>query len=134
MVLEKFSEATILFSWGNEAERKVVVRLVSEIGGGARVIERLPIKSFTSLLKRVDLAVGGDTGPVHIAAAVGTPTVSFYRSSDARRSGPRGRNHVVVQSPLHCAKCFRTQCDKDADCRASIKPEALMTAICSLLS
>lgn len=119
-VLDVHPRSTVLLSWGNETERQAVVRIASGIGSGARVIDRYPLKGLAALLKKVDVVVGGDTGPVHIAAAVGTPTVSLYRASDGRRSGPRGKQHVIVQSPLHCARCFRTACDKDAECRRSI--------------
>ena len=133
-VLERFPASSILFSWGNEEERQVVTRLAAAIGSGARVIERYPLKGLVALLKKVDLVVGGDTGPVHLAAAVGTPTVSFYRSSDGRRSGPRGKGHGIVQATLHCTKCFRTKCDDDQKCRESIRTAALLKEIERLLS
>jgi len=132
-VLARYPESNVLLSWGNETERKVANVLAAAIGGGARVIDRYPLKGLIALLKKVDLVVGGDTGPVHLAAAVGTPTVSFYRASDGKRSGPRGKGHVIIQSPLHCARCFRTECDKDAECRESIKVETLVKEIESLL-
>jgi heptosyltransferase-1 len=119
-VLGRFPQSTILFTWGNEAERATAATIATAIGSGARVIDRYPLKGLAALLKKVDLVAGGDTGPVHIAAAVGTPTVSFYRASLGRRSGPRGERHVIVQSPLHCTACFRTVCDNDIDCRVSI--------------
>ncbi len=128
-LLGHYPDSTILLSWGNEAEQKAVTSLAVEIGKGARVIDRYSLKGLIALLKKVDLVVGGDTGPVHLAAAVGTPTVSFYRSSDGKRSGPRGRGHVIIQSPLHCAACFQTECDKDAECRASISVKALLDGV-----
>jgi heptosyltransferase-1 len=128
-LLDRFPESSILLSWGNEAERQTVTAMAAAIGTGARVIDRYPLKGFTALLKKVDLVVGGDTGPVHIAAAVGTPTVSLYRSSDGRRSGPRGKRHVIIQSPLPCAGCFRTRCDQDAECRESITVKAVLQGI-----
>lgn len=119
-LLARYHDATVLFSWGNDVEREKVTGYAAAIGRGARVLERYPLKGFTALLKKVDLVIGGDTGPVHIAAAVGTPTVSLYRASDGKRSGPRGPHHVIIQAPLPCTACFRTRCDKDADCRKSI--------------
>ena len=128
-VLDRFREASIFFPWGNESERTAVTAIAAGIGQGARVLERYSLKGLTALLKRVDLVVGGDTGPVHLAAAVGTPTVSFYRASDGKRSGPRGERHVVIQSPMHCTRCFRTSCDKDSQCRDTIKVEAVLAGI-----
>ena len=124
-----YPESSILLSWGSEAERGEANAVASAIGEGARVIERYSLKGLTALLKKVDLVVGADTGPIHIAAAVGTPTVSFYRASDGKRSGPRGEGHTIVQAPLPCTACFRTECDKDDVCRQSIKVETLLSAI-----
>ncbi len=128
-LLAAHPESTVLLSWGNEAERAAVSDIAADIGTGARVLDRYPLKGFAALLKKVDLVVGGDTGPVHIAAAVGTPTVSLYRASDGRRSGPRGPGHVIVQSPFHCASCFRTECDRDDQCRRSITIEMVFKAV-----
>jgi heptosyltransferase-1 len=128
-LLEEHPDSTLLLSWGNEAERDRAVALAGRIGERVRLLDRYHLKGFAALLKRVDLVVGGDTGPVHIAAAVGTPTVSLYRSSDGRRSGPRGPGHAVIQSPLHCASCFRTTCDRDEECRESITAAAVLAGV-----
>jgi len=129
VLLDNNLGSSILLSWGNEAEKTAARSIATAIGSGARVIDRQSLKGFAALLKKVDLVIGGDTGPVHIAAAVDTPTVSLYRSSDGKRSGPRGKSHAIVQSPLHCAACFRTECDKDEACRRSITPEAVLNAV-----
>jgi heptosyltransferase-1 len=96
-------------------------------------MDRFPLKTLTAVLKRVDLVVGPDTGPVHIAAALGTPTVSFYRASDGRSYGPRGERHVVVQAPMECSRCMRRSCDRDRDCRESIGVETLFRGIQRLM-
>lgn len=132
-LLGRFPDSSILFSWGNEAERQVVMRISAAIGPGARVVDRYSLKGLTALLKKVDLVIGGDTGPVHLAAAVGTSTVSFYRSSDGKRSGPRGDNHVIIQSPLPCSRCFRTTCHDDEMCRQSITVDAVLHGVEKLL-
>ena len=132
-LLALYPDATLLFSWGNETERNRVTGLAGAIGRGARVPDRYHLKGFTALLKKVDLVIGGDTGPVHIAAAVGTPTVSFYRASDGKRSGPRGEHDDVVQAPFPCTACFRTNCDEDADCRRSVTVEMLLKAVRKIL-
>ncbi len=131
-LLELYPEATLLFSWGNDREREQVSGYVAAIGRGARVLERYPLKGFAALLKRVDLVIGGDTGPLHVAAAVGTPTVSLYRASAGKRSGPRGEQHVIIQAPLPCTACFRTHCDKDAVCRRSITPEMVLKGVAKI--
>jgi len=133
-ILEKYPDATILLSSGNDSERAVADRISSGVGKSARPLPKLPIKTLAAFLKKADLVIGGDTGPVHMAAAVGTPTVSFYRVTDAKRNGPAGDNHLHVQSPMHCTACLRKECDKDAACRESIKAEYIMKGVEKILS
>lgn len=132
-ILERFPDATILLSWGDAAEKGNVANIAAGIGRNARVIERHTLKELAALLKKVDLVVGVDAGPLHLAAALGTPTVSLYRATDARRVGPRGGQHVLLQSPMHCARCLRDNCDKDLQCRDTIKVEAVLAGVDSLL-
>lgn len=132
-VAARYADASIVLSWGNEEERKAAETIATGIGGAARVLPKLTVKGLCALIKKVDLVVGGDTGPVHLAAAVGTPTVSFYRSTDGQRNGPRGDSHVLVQSPLPCRACLRKECDKDRACRSSITATALLAGIDRLL-
>jgi len=129
-----FPDATILLSCGSENEQIVANQIAAHIGSNAVVLDRYPLKKFASLLKNVDVVIGADTGPVHLAAAVGTPTVSFYRSSDGSESGPRGSRHVIVQSPLPCTRCFRTSCPRDVECSDSIKVNDLFEAVSKLIN
>ena len=133
LVLSRFPDATILFSWGNGEEHGAVERIAAAIRGNIRILPRMTLKGLCAFLKKIDLVVGGDTGPVHIAAAVGTPTVSFYRATDAKRNGPKGVNHFHVQSPLQCRACLRKECDRDRQCRESITAENIMNGIENLL-
>ena len=71
---------------------------------------RLALLEMLSLLGALDLVLSSDTGPMHMACAVGTPSVSVFGPSDARRyfsggTGASGTRHVVVQAPLWCAPC-----------------------------
>lgn len=133
-VIIRYPGSAILFSWGNDAEHRIVSRLAAGIGPGAKVIERYSLKGLTALLKKVTVVVGGDTGPIHLAAAVGTATVSFYRASNGLRSGPRGDRHVIIQAPVSCSACFRTKCDKDTMCRDSITVQEVAMGVEKLVS
>ena len=133
-LLELYPDATILLSWSGEKEHEGAKEIAAGIGRQARVLPRLTLKGFAALLKKVDLMVGGDTGPVHIAAAVGAPTVSLYRATDGQRNAPRGEQHRVVQSPLSCSKCLRKSCDRDRECRMSITAEAVIDACREVLT
>lgn len=132
-IISLHPDCSILFSWGNDTEQNTAKRLAAAIGAGAKAAERYPLKRLTALLKKVDIVVGGDTGPVHLAAAVGTPTVSYYRASNGRRSGPRSSRDIVIQAPMSCTACFRTKCERDKECRESITVQAIAMSIEKLL-
>ena len=134
MLVSAFPESTILFSWGNDSEQQAAQGISEKVGTSAKVLDRMPIERLSALVSRVDMVTGGDTGIVHLAAAAGTPTVSYYRSSDGLRSGPRGDLHRIVQTPLQCSRCFKTSCNKDQQCRESITPQMLFAEISSILS
>jgi heptosyltransferase-1 len=76
----------IVLPWGSEAERKRSDRLA---GGepAARVPPRQSLPALASLLARAELVVGVDTGLVHLAAALGTATVSLFVATDPRQAG-----------------------------------------------
>lgn len=134
MIFASFPGAVLLFSWGNDSEDSAAERITTALGKQAVQLERFSIMRLAALVKKVDLVMGGDTGIVHLAAAAGTPTVSYYRASDGMRSGPRGTRDVVIQAPMPCARCFRTRCEKDGECRQSITPDLLLQAVKTALS
>ena len=134
VICRQYPDVSILLSWGNQQEQGMVSLIASGIGECARVAERYQLKPFVALLRQMDLVVGGDTGPVHLAAVLGTPTVSLYRSSDGSESGPRGAKHIIVQSPLPCTRCFKTSCSRDAECRASITVAMMFDAVRQILT
>ena len=132
-ILSSCPGSVLLFSWGNDNEYREAERIATALGDRAVQLEKLSLIGLAALVKRVTVVMGGDTGIVHLAAATGTPTVSYYRSSDGLRSGPRGERHAIVQAPMPCARCFRTRCENDEECRESITPDILLQAIGKIL-
>lgn len=65
---------------------------------------------MTAVLKAAAAAVGPDSGPGHLAAAVGTPYVTLFGPTPADRHVPYGCEHLIVQSDLNCAPCYQKQC------------------------
>jgi len=118
-----------ILTWGNQAEADAVKAIDQSTGQRCCIWPRGSLKELTALLAEVDLVVGGDTGPIHIAAAVNTPTVSIFRATDAARNAPRGEMHRSIQSRLDCSPCLKKQCDRDAECCASITVEELLPLV-----
>ncbi|MBT1071371.1 lipopolysaccharide heptosyltransferase I [Pelotalea chapellei] len=132
--LEKYSDATILINWGSPAEKALGEDIIREVGDAVRLLPWFTIRELIPVIRRMDLVIGGDTGPVYLAAAVGTPTVSYYRATSAASYAPQGEQHRSIQAPMKCAGCGRTSCDKDAECRSSISVDALFNAVVELIA
>jgi heptosyltransferase-1 len=77
---------TVLLPWGSPAEHARSARLAAG-EPAARVPPRLPLPELAALLARAEIVVGVDTGLVHLAAALGTPTVSLFVSTDPKLAG-----------------------------------------------
>lgn len=78
--------------------------------GKVRTIEST-LKQFVALTRRAKLFIGGDTGPLHLAAASGTPTVGLYGPTSPERNGPFDPRDVTVGRDLWCrADCHRRGC------------------------
>ncbi|SHI57107.1 heptosyltransferase-1 [Malonomonas rubra DSM 5091] len=118
-----------VLTWGNEEEKEAVEAIAEASDETSIVWPRGSLQDLVALLEQSELVVGCDTGPVHIAAAVGTPTVSLYRVTDATRNGPVGEIHQRLQAPLECSPCLRKHCDDDAACSCSISVDDVYTAI-----
>ncbi len=68
------------------------------------------LKDLACLYRRAALVVTTDSGPMHIAAAVGTTVVALFGPTDPRRTGPYGSRHAVIRKELPCSPCFRKTC------------------------
>jgi len=130
-LLESFGDATILIS-GNDG-RGGAEQIAQGVGRQTRLLPSLSFHGLAAIMKKVDLVVGGDCPPLLLAAALGTPTVSFYRSTDGASRAPRGELHRFIQSPMKCSPCLEQGCDNDAACCESIKCGELATAVRGIL-
>lgn len=77
---------------------------------GVNLCGRTNLKILAALFKRADLVISTDTGPMHIAAAVGATVVALFGPTSCRRTGPYGHGHRIIQSDLSCVPCFKRSC------------------------
>ena len=106
-----------------------------------RVAEILPVnltgktslKQLSYIMKKARIVIGGDTGPLHLAAAVGTPVVALMGPTDTRRNGPYGKGHSFIVTPRDCAGCWQRRCPKKLDCLAAISPKEVYEHIHKVL-
>lgn len=104
---------------GSKAERSESEQLerdtIDRIGSGnaARVVNlsgQTTLKQLSALLSRVDFAISNDSGPMHLAAGLGTPTLGIFTCTSAFRSGPAGDRHEMVSTSVSCAAGYHKRC------------------------
>ena len=95
---------------------------------------RLSLRQLMALLERCRLLVGADTGPLHLAVALGLPVVGLYGPDDPRYTGPYGTLHRIHYRRLDCSPCYKQpSCQGRYDCLQSIEPEEVWDSIQALL-
>jgi heptosyltransferase-2 len=90
-----------------------------------------------ALLKLCRLLLTNDTGPMHVAAALGTPVVVLFGSTSPELTGPGlpgDPRHQLLTSATPCAPCFRRTCPIDFRCMTAIRPDRVVKAVLHSLS
>jgi heptosyltransferase-2/heptosyltransferase-3 len=131
---------------GSAADAPLAAELCAALGDAARdMTGRLGVLGSLALIDRLDLFLSPDTGPMHMACAVDTPSVSVFGPSDPVRyfsggSGAPGSRHVVVRHDLWCAPCNlirlppeECQDPRGPECLLGVSVEAVATAAEALL-
>ena len=96
---------------GAPSEREKAEAIVSQCGDNVfNLAGKTSLNLLASLLKECKLFLGVDSAGVHIAAAVGTPTVSLYGPSPSEVWAPKGENHSVIRKDFDCVPCRETGC------------------------
>jgi ADP-heptose:LPS heptosyltransferase len=103
--------ARVAVAWGGGAELEAAKQVVKLAEGAAELApETRSILDLAALLKRAALFVGADSGPLHLAAALGTRVVGLYGPKDPRTYGPYWENARVVRKGVKCSPCTLRRC------------------------
>ncbi|MEW5802162.1 MAG: glycosyltransferase family 9 protein [bacterium] len=121
----------VIFLWGPK-ELSMVKSIQKKMHQPSLLACPTNLKQSLALMQRAHLFIAGDTGPLHMAAAIGTPCVGIYGPSSPERNGPYGDFHTVVQAAVPCKGCFRRFCD-NIICMESIPVDEVMDAVRNVL-
>ncbi len=105
-------------AWG-PGEEEMARAIVLEAGHGARLLPPMGLRLLASVLRRADLFVGADTGPMHLAWAVGCPVIALFGPTDPALNAPLGRRAVTL---------------RNGGSTADVAPEAVLDAARALLT
>ena len=84
------------------------------------------VRDLIGIFSRARLGIGPDSGPMHIAAAVGTPVISLWGATSPIRSAPWGSEDFVLRGPASCSPCYTRDCRIQRACMQRITPEHVL--------
>ncbi|MDI6731160.1 MAG: glycosyltransferase family 9 protein [Candidatus Margulisbacteria bacterium] len=130
---QKYNTKIVLL--GGPKEESLVAKMLSAVADSAVSLINLPLDSFIALVSLLDLYIGNDTGPSHIAAALNAPSIVLFTSKYQKpgRWAPWGNRHKFIKNISNCPyPCRSPSCKRDL-CIDEISVEEVFSAACGLL-
>jgi heptosyltransferase II len=132
MTLE-FGMRTLLT--GGPGEREIGLEIEKHsIQKPINMIGKTSVRQMMALLAHCRIMITNDSGPMHVAAAMGTPVVALFGSTDHTTTSPLSENCQIVRKPIECAPCLKRQCPTDHRCMEAITVEDVVMAARDILS
>lgn len=125
---ERFAEAAARLSgdldgsvavFGSAAE-KGMCDVVARLSGGRNFAGATSLRQFLELTAACQMFLTNDSGAMHIASALGVPTVTVFGPTDEFATGPLGDAARIVREPVECAPCLKRECPIDHRCMARV--------------
>jgi len=133
MIRERFSLGVVFLGNGQDEPFAKEAEEISEIEV-INLTGRTSLRDAVGIIARARIAVGPDTGLMHLAAAVGTPVVSLWGATSPARTGPYGFDELAIQGKAPCAPCYLKQCPIGRICMQSIGVEEIRAKLDIVLS
>jgi heptosyltransferase-1 len=131
-IRERFGWPSLVL-WGPK-EQTLATAVVDASRGAAVLAPPTSIVDLFGIAKASRIAVCGDTGPLHIAGAVGTPVVALFGPTKAERNGPWHTRDVVVARTERCECLYERQCRRSSPCIDEITIEEVTAAVARRLA
>lgn len=128
------SEKCTLVLAGSGEEKNLLAQIASALNKSIVQLSDISIKQYMALLAKGDLFISSDTGPLHLAAALGLRTISFYgpTRNGPLRNGPWGTGHKMFCLDLDCIGCHKKHCSHK-DCMQQIKVDNVLHEVKMLI-
>jgi lipopolysaccharide heptosyltransferase II len=122
----------IVFTGGIK-DYSIIQAITSSMKGRAiNFAGKTTLTELAALYEKAALVVSTDTGPMHLAAAVGTPVVALFGPTAPWRTGPYGTGHQLIKAELECSPCFKRRCET-TDCMYQISVDQVLKGVQKVL-
>jgi heptosyltransferase I len=114
---------------GSKGDVSIANEIVAHSQGkSCSLAGKTDLKELIAVIKGSKFLVTNDSGPMHIAAALGVPVFAIFGPTDPDRTGPYGKGHTIIRADIECSPCFRKTCD-NLKCMESISAEKVFEII-----
>ena len=129
-LLAKHNLSSVLIGFGKNDEHKAAeIMQNSNAKNIVNLVGKTSLMQTAALLKKSQAVVGGDTGNLHLAAALNIPAIMLMGPTDPVRNGPYRQMHNVILTGHDCDGCWKRTCRKNIDCLSAVKPEQALEKI-----
>lgn len=121
---------TVLIGFGeNDEQKSAEIIQHSQSDNIVNLVGKTSLMQTAALIKKAKAVVGGDTGNLHLAAALNIPAIMMMGPTDPNRNGPYKQMHNVIPAGHDCDGCWKRICKKNIDCLSSITPDTVLEKI-----
>ncbi len=119
---------------GGSGEEVLGEAVAQRMGSNPLVLSgRTSLGELKAILQRCHLFVTNDTGPMHMANALGVPVVAVFGPTDPATTAPYNALHTIARNPVGCSPCFLRECPIDHRCMTSISTDQVVQAAKGIL-
>jgi len=125
LISDKLKMKVVFTGSEKEPLNKIISLMTTEginFGGETSLLD------LACLYKKARMVISTDSGPMHLAAAAGTPVIALFGPTDPARTGPYGSGHAVIRAELSCSPCFLKKCPTKK-CMEDISPGQVFAAV-----
>ena len=132
-LIQEYGMGVVLL--GGQSEAAFAQEVSKAVGGGVTNLSgQTTLRDLIGIFTRARLALGPDSGPMHLAAALDVPQVAIFGSSSEIATGPLGPEARVIKHPVGCSPCFLRECPIDFRCMTRITVDEVLAAAHQTLS
>lgn len=120
-LIDRLDEVAKVVLIGSKSEQEVADKVLGLVKSSpVSLVGKTDLPALAAILSRLDLYITNDTGPMHLAAAVGTKVIAIFGPTSAEETEPMGEEHHVVCHQADCAPCWKRICPIDHKCMEAI--------------
>jgi lipopolysaccharide heptosyltransferase II len=134
-IIKKLHSKAEIYLIGSRAEKVMLDQIANEAGMSSDKVlaGTLSLPELVEFIRLAKFMITVDTGPLHIAQAVGTPVITAFGPTDPRVWGPRGKKDVLIYEPVSCSPCWGKKECVEHQCMMRIDSQKIVRAVDEIL-